>query len=53
EHGDDEHEHHEEGFSRIVPGLLLPLKDQLDKNKEAILQRLTDYMLRKGNSVMK
>nr|GEY14117.1 hypothetical protein [Tanacetum cinerariifolium] len=27
EHGDDEREHHEEGFFRFVPGLLLPLKD--------------------------
>ncbi|GJX69583.1 Rho GDP-dissociation inhibitor 1-like protein [Tanacetum coccineum] len=37
EHGDDEeheHEHQEEGFSKFVPGPLLPLKDQLDKDKD-------------------
>ncbi|GKC81967.1 hypothetical protein Tco_1137684, partial [Tanacetum coccineum] len=36
EQGDDEeheHEHQEEGFSKFVPGPLLPLKDQLDKDK--------------------
>ncbi|KAL7587429.1 rho GDP-dissociation inhibitor 1 [Lactuca sativa] len=38
EHGDDEeeeeHEHHQVGVSKFVPGPLLPLKDQLDKDKD-------------------
>ncbi|KAK9055693.1 hypothetical protein SSX86_026778 [Deinandra increscens subsp. villosa] len=37
EHDDeDEHddEHHQEGFSKFVPGPLLPLKEQLDKDKD-------------------
>lgn len=31
---DDEHELHQDGFSKFVPGPLLPLKDQLDKDKD-------------------
>lgn len=34
EEHDHDHEHHHEGFSKFVPGPLLPLKDQLDKDKD-------------------
>ncbi|KAI3741981.1 hypothetical protein L1987_59660 [Smallanthus sonchifolius] len=35
EHDDDEDdEQHEEGFSKFVPGPLLPLKEQLEKDKD-------------------